>query len=102
MQFAWLVWSYTTSSLLHGPHFYLKQDDALIGRLLHENPELMVMGSCVLVMLMKDEDVYIMNVGDSRAVVAQQHSKSWGSLSHVGHARTECAKVSGQNQVQTR
>jgi hypothetical protein len=60
MQFAWLVWSYTTSSLLHGPHFYLKQDDALIGRLLHENPELMVMGSCVLVMLMKDEDVYIM------------------------------------------
>jgi hypothetical protein len=27
---------------------------------LHENPELMVMGSCVLVMLMNDEDVYIM------------------------------------------
>jgi hypothetical protein len=88
MQYAWLVLSYTTSSLLHGPHFYLKQDDALIGRVLHENPELMVMGSCVLVMLMKDEDVYIMNVGDSRAVVAQQHSKSWGSLSHVGHAQT--------------
>ncbi|CAK9201172.1 unnamed protein product [Sphagnum troendelagicum] len=56
-------------------------------RVLHENPELMVMGSCVLVMLMKDEDVYIMNVGDSRAVVAQQHSKRWGSLSHVGHAQ---------------
>jgi len=87
MQYAWLVLSYTTSSLLHGPHFYLKQDDALIGRVLHENPELMVMGSCVLVMLMKDEDVYIMNVGDSRAVVAQQHSKSLGSLSHVGHAQ---------------
>ncbi len=100
MQFAWLVWSYT-SSPLHGPHFYLKQDDALIGRLLHENPKLMVMGSCVLVMLMKDEDVYIMNVGDSRAVVARQHSKSWGSLSHVGHACTECAKVYGRNQVQT-
>ncbi len=62
----------------------------------------MVMGSCVLVMLTKDEDVYIMNVGDSRTVVAQQHSKSWGSLSHVGHARTECVKVYGQNQVQTR
>ncbi len=53
-------------------------------------------------MLTKDEDVYIMNVGDSRTVVAQQHSKSWGSLSHVGHARTECVKVYGQNQVQTR
>ncbi|KAK9154290.1 hypothetical protein Sjap_001770 [Stephania japonica] len=36
------------------------------------NPELALMGSCVLVMLMKGEDVYVMNVGDSRAVVAQK------------------------------
>lgn len=36
-----------------------------------ENPELALMGSCVLVMLMKGEDVYVMNVGDSRAVLAQ-------------------------------
>lgn len=41
---------------------------------LDEYPELALMGSCVLVMLMKDEDVYIMNVGDSRAILAQ-HSK---------------------------
>ncbi|XP_072974887.1 probable protein phosphatase 2C 4 [Typha angustifolia] len=37
-----------------------------------ENPELALMGSCLLVMLMKGEDIYIMNVGDSRAVLAQK------------------------------
>lgn len=34
------------------------------------NPELALMGSCVLVMLMKDQDVYVMNLGDSRAILA--------------------------------
>ncbi|KAK2980151.1 hypothetical protein RJ640_000894 [Escallonia rubra] len=37
-----------------------------------ENPELALMGSCVLVMLMKGEDVYVLNVGDSRAVLGQK------------------------------
>ncbi|KAL4178505.1 hypothetical protein AMTRI_Chr13g115370 [Amborella trichopoda] len=46
---------------------YLEMTD----KFLDENPELALMGSCLLVMLMKDEDVYIMNVGDSRAIVAQ-------------------------------
>ncbi|KAL3826001.1 hypothetical protein ACJIZ3_022030 [Penstemon smallii] len=40
--------------------------------MLMENPELALMGSCVLVMVMKDDDVYLMNVGDSRAVLAQK------------------------------
>ncbi|KAG9128791.1 hypothetical protein Leryth_009574 [Lithospermum erythrorhizon] len=40
--------------------------------MLMENPELALMGSCVLVMLMKGDDVYVMNVGDSRAVLAQK------------------------------
>uniref|UniRef100_A0A5B7ARJ6 protein-serine/threonine phosphatase n=1 Tax=Davidia involucrata TaxID=16924 RepID=A0A5B7ARJ6_DAVIN len=40
--------------------------------MLMENPELSLMGSCVLVMLMKGEDVYLMNVGDSRAVLARK------------------------------
>lgn len=35
------------------------------------NPELALMGSCVLVMLMKDQDVYVINLGDSRVVLAQ-------------------------------
>ncbi|KDP44231.1 hypothetical protein JCGZ_05698 [Jatropha curcas] len=41
-------------------------------KMLMENPELSLMGSCVLVMLMKGEDVYVMNVGDSRAVLGQK------------------------------
>ncbi|KAJ7554567.1 hypothetical protein O6H91_06G145700 [Diphasiastrum complanatum] len=45
---------------------YLEMADKSVS----ENPELALIGSCVLVMLMKDEDVYIMNVGDSRAVLA--------------------------------
>ncbi|XP_044502406.1 protein phosphatase 2C 32 isoform X2 [Mangifera indica] len=36
------------------------------------NPELALMGSCVLVMLMKDQDVYVMNLGDSRVILAQE------------------------------
>ncbi|KAK1277331.1 Protein phosphatase 2C 32 [Acorus gramineus] len=38
---------------------------------LDRNPELALMGSCVLVMLMKDQDVYVINLGDSRAILAQ-------------------------------
>ncbi|XP_047978051.1 probable protein phosphatase 2C 4 [Salvia hispanica] len=37
------------------------------------NPELALMGSCVLAMVMKGDDVYLMNVGDSRAVLAQRN-----------------------------
>ncbi|XP_051144710.1 protein phosphatase 2C 29 [Andrographis paniculata] len=40
-------------------------------RVLDRYPELALMGSCLLVALMRDEDVYVMNVGDSRAIVAQ-------------------------------
>ncbi|CAA0838069.1 Protein phosphatase 2C 29 [Striga hermonthica] len=40
-------------------------------RVLDRYPELALMGSCLLVVLMRDEDVYVMNVGDSRAIVAQ-------------------------------
>ncbi|KAF5935847.1 hypothetical protein HYC85_026976 [Camellia sinensis] len=40
-------------------------------KVLDQNPELALMGSCLLAVLMRDEDVYVMNVGDSRAIVAQ-------------------------------
>ncbi|KAL3619413.1 hypothetical protein CASFOL_036983 [Castilleja foliolosa] len=40
-------------------------------RFLDRYPELALMGSCLLVALMRDDDVYVMNVGDSRAIVAQ-------------------------------
>ncbi|KAL0926979.1 hypothetical protein M5K25_003239 [Dendrobium thyrsiflorum] len=46
-----------------------------------ENPELALMGSCVLVMVMKGEDVYIMNVGDSRAVLGKKAEPDiWDSV----------------------
>lgn len=46
---------------------YLEIADMMV----NENPELALMGSCVLVMLLKDQYVYLLNVGDSRAVLAQ-------------------------------
>ncbi|XP_068667499.1 probable protein phosphatase 2C 4 [Aristolochia californica] len=50
-------------------------------KMVTENPELALMGSCVLAMLMKGEDVYLMNVGDSRAVLARKAEPDvWGSL----------------------
>ncbi|KAL6985800.1 [pyruvate dehydrogenase (acetyl-transferring)]-phosphatase [Sarracenia purpurea var. burkii] len=42
-------------------------------KVLDQNPELALMGSCLLAVLMRDEDVYVMNVGDSRAIVAQYY-----------------------------
>ncbi|KAK9698912.1 hypothetical protein RND81_08G140100 [Saponaria officinalis] len=48
-------------------HAYLDLTDRAMDRY----PELALMGSCLLVVLMRDEDVYVMNLGDSRAIVAQ-------------------------------
>ncbi|AQK73711.1 putative protein phosphatase 2C 26 [Zea mays] len=36
------------------------------------HPELAVTGACLLVVLLRDDDVYVMNLGDSRAIVAQR------------------------------
>ncbi|KAK2377048.1 putative protein phosphatase 2C [Trifolium repens] len=50
-----------------------KTEDAffnIIDEMINHNPVLAMMGSCVLVMLMKGEDVYLLNVGDSRPVLA--------------------------------
>ncbi|KAK4792895.1 hypothetical protein SAY86_023330 [Trapa natans] len=44
----------------------------MVEKCLDKTPELALMGSCVLVMLMKDQDVYVMNVGDSRVILAQE------------------------------
>ncbi|MCD7446543.1 hypothetical protein HAX54_009226 [Datura stramonium] len=60
---------------------YLEITDMMV----NENPELALMGSCVLVMLMKGNDVYLMNVGDSRAVLAQnsEPDRSTGNLGRI-------------------
>lgn len=44
----------------------------MVEKALDKNPELALMGSCVLVMLMKDQDVFVMNLGDSRVILAQE------------------------------
>ncbi|XP_078428844.1 putative protein phosphatase 2C 23 isoform X2 [Wolffia australiana] len=56
-----------SSALRKTEEAYLDIADNMVS----ENPELALMGSCVLVMLMKGEDVYVMNVGDSRVVLAR-------------------------------
>ncbi|KAH9610045.1 hypothetical protein KSS87_018660 [Heliosperma pusillum] len=53
----------------------------LTDRVIDRYPELALMGSCLLVVLMRDEDVYVMNLGDSRAIVAQFQPEE--SCSHV-------------------
>ncbi|KAJ7952660.1 Protein phosphatase 2C [Quillaja saponaria] len=52
-------------------------------KVLDTNPEIALMGSCLLVVLMRDEDVYVMNVGDSRAIVAQYDPKEAGSSTEL-------------------
>ncbi|XP_039061840.1 protein phosphatase 2C 32-like isoform X2 [Hibiscus syriacus] len=44
----------------------------MVEKALEINPELALMGSCVLVMLIKDQDVYVMNLGDSRVILAEE------------------------------
>ncbi|KAF0932771.1 hypothetical protein E2562_012108 [Oryza meyeriana var. granulata] len=44
------------------------------------SPELGLVGSCVLVMLMKGKDVYLMNVGDSRAVLARRREPDFKEI----------------------
>lgn len=58
-------------------------------KMLVENPELALMGSCVLVMLMKGDDVYVMNVGDSRAVLAQKAEPDYW----LGKIRNDLEKI---------
>lgn len=58
---------------------YLEMSDKVIDM----HSELALMGSCLLAALMRDEDIYIMNVGDSRPIVAQLPSKDSGKESSV-------------------
>ncbi|CAK9876347.1 unnamed protein product [Sphagnum jensenii] len=77
----------------------------MVDRVLHENPEVALVGSCVLVMLMKDEDVYIMNVGDSRAIIAQdRRHASFSSLSRFSHVQpqTDSPMLDEQNRIGAR
>ncbi|KAJ0238861.1 protein phosphatase 2C 23 [Hirschfeldia incana] len=70
---------------------YLENADTI----LHENPELALMGSCLLVMLMKGEDVYLMNVGDSRAVLGQKaETEYW-----MGKIRQDLERINEETMI---
>ncbi|XP_078437670.1 putative protein phosphatase 2C 26 [Wolffia australiana] len=45
---------------------------ATMEREIAHKPEIVLSGSCLLVALIKDDDLFIMNLGDSRAIVGQQ------------------------------
>lgn len=65
-------------------------------KMAEENPELALMGSCVLAVLMKGEDVYLMNVGDSRAVLGQKvEMKSRQDLERISEESLHEGQVFG-------
>ncbi|KAL5057877.1 hypothetical protein RYX36_029481 [Vicia faba] len=74
-----------------------KTEDAflkIVDEMITRNPVLAMMGSCVLVMLMKGEDVYLMNVGDSRAVLATRTGNHFQlTVDHSAHAREEIRRI---------
>ncbi|KAM1833495.1 hypothetical protein ACFX13_023315 [Malus domestica] len=77
-----LVLSVLSRALHATEEAYLEMTDKV-----HDtNPELALMGSCLLVVLMRDEDVYVMNLGDSRAIVAHYELEEGDSSSALtGH-----------------
>lgn len=58
---------------------------------MHERPDLVMVGSCVLVVLMYGRNLYTMNLGDSRAVLAT--SKAPNSLSMMRAKRSSVYAV---------
>ncbi|XP_020210191.1 probable protein phosphatase 2C 4 [Cajanus cajan] len=69
---------------------FMRISDEMIGH----NPVLAMMGSCVLVMVMKGQDVYLMNVGDSRAVLATHSGDSLQlTMEHSTHAKEEVYRI---------
>ncbi|KAJ0859736.1 putative protein-serine/threonine phosphatase [Helianthus annuus] len=57
-------------------------------KVMDQYPELALMGSCLLAVLMRDEDVYVMNLGDSRAIVAQDDETKEAVLSQTTDSGT--------------
>ncbi|KAF6134167.1 hypothetical protein GIB67_013564 [Kingdonia uniflora] len=75
---------------------YLKMTENVLDRY----PELALMGSCLLVVLMRDEDVYVMNLGDSRAIVAQYELANNGlNMNHI--VEESGAVCEGANHIVT-
>lgn len=50
---------------------------------MEDRPDLVSVGSCVLVALLHMDDIYILNLGDSRAILAMDGAREGGSLKAV-------------------
>ncbi|KAI5429896.1 hypothetical protein KIW84_034473 [Lathyrus oleraceus] len=74
-----------------------KTEDAflkIVDEMITSSPVLAMMGSCVLVMLMKGEHVYLMNVGDSRAVLGTRTGNHFQlTVDHNAQAREEIRRI---------
>ncbi|XP_027353229.1 probable protein phosphatase 2C 4 [Abrus precatorius] len=74
-----------------------KSEDAFLrnaDEMIAHSPVLAMMGSCVLVVLMKGQDVYLMNVGDSRAVLATNTGNSLQlTMEHSTHVKEEVYRI---------
>ncbi|ONK80224.1 uncharacterized protein A4U43_C01F15290 [Asparagus officinalis] len=61
----------------------MRTKEAILGctdMMVVEKPELSLMGSCVLVTVMKGQDVYLMNVGDSRVILGMKGRRDLRSI----------------------
>lgn len=76
-------------------HAYLDMTD----KVMDQYPELALMGSCLLVALMRDEDVYVMNLGDSRAIVAQHEEPQEVGSSGTGDSGVVVEGIIETNDV---
>lgn len=55
----------------------------MVGQEMEDRPDLVSVGSCVLVALLHMDDIYILNLGDSRAILATDAAREEGSLKAV-------------------
>ncbi|BAT84449.1 hypothetical protein VIGAN_04182700 [Vigna angularis var. angularis] len=79
-----------SESLRKTEDVFMRTAEEMIG----QNPVLAMMGSCVLVMLMKGQDLYLMNVGDSRAVLATHSGESLQlTEEHSTHVKEEVYRI---------
>ncbi|GJY61186.1 protein phosphatase 2C 29 [Tanacetum coccineum] len=69
----------------------------LTDKVMYQYPKLALMGSCLLAVLMRDEDVYVLNLGDSRGVVAQLDENKEAGSSQTGDSGTAIEVVANES-----
>ncbi|XVF55286.1 hypothetical protein PTKIN_Ptkin06aG0024700 [Pterospermum kingtungense] len=75
--------SFKHSDVLKALSVALNKTEETYHQVADSKPQLHIIGSCVLVMLMNGEDVYLMNVGDSRAILAQKSGSITNNNSQI-------------------